>query len=251
MKSRGFSLIELLVVIAIIAILVAMLTPLILQVKETSKVRVCVSNMRQLGQAILNYIEDNSGYGLPQNTPTAVRNPWVLSVEPLLPNYIPGSPQMLRSYIRSLNGNKIVPHPKHIWVCSGDLFRGAGEESMEPYWWNCGSSYMYPGPEAYCHSPSAGMYSRDRVTPRKPFAWRNPKRNILIADYWYDFHSGGQRVDHKMIGDITPDMWRDIRQLKSTNALFLDMHVRALTPGERDLCVRYVRIDDNPHYSPP
>jgi prepilin-type N-terminal cleavage/methylation domain-containing protein/prepilin-type processing-associated H-X9-DG protein len=63
----AFTLIELLVVVAIIAVLAAILLPALQQAKESSRRSVCMSNLRQLGIAMLSYADDNNGW-LP--TPT-------------------------------------------------------------------------------------------------------------------------------------------------------------------------------------
>ncbi|HWP31119.1 MAG TPA: prepilin-type N-terminal cleavage/methylation domain-containing protein [Fimbriimonadales bacterium] len=52
----AFTLIELLVVIAIIAIIAAILFPVFEQAKRQSKQTVCLSNMNQLGLAMMNYL---------------------------------------------------------------------------------------------------------------------------------------------------------------------------------------------------
>jgi prepilin-type N-terminal cleavage/methylation domain-containing protein/prepilin-type processing-associated H-X9-DG protein len=57
----GFTLIELLVVIAIIAILAAILFPVFAQAKHAAKTKSCLSNQRQLGMAISQYINDYDG----------------------------------------------------------------------------------------------------------------------------------------------------------------------------------------------
>ncbi|HPP75822.1 MAG TPA: prepilin-type N-terminal cleavage/methylation domain-containing protein, partial [Armatimonadota bacterium] len=61
MNKRGFTLIELLVVIAIIAILAAILFPVFLTAKAAGQRSKCMSNMRQLGMAIMNYANDWRG----------------------------------------------------------------------------------------------------------------------------------------------------------------------------------------------
>jgi prepilin-type N-terminal cleavage/methylation domain-containing protein len=56
--KRGFTLIELLVVIAIIAILAAILFPVFAQARESARKANCMSNMKQLTLATLQYIQD-------------------------------------------------------------------------------------------------------------------------------------------------------------------------------------------------
>lgn len=61
-KSQpGFTLIELLVVIAIIAVLAALSLPTINKVQASSKSTKCLSNLRQIGTAVLAYPIENNG----------------------------------------------------------------------------------------------------------------------------------------------------------------------------------------------
>jgi len=57
-SRQGFTLIELLVVIAIIAILAAILFPVFAQAREKARQTTCLSNQKQLGLAILQYVQD-------------------------------------------------------------------------------------------------------------------------------------------------------------------------------------------------
>jgi len=57
-RKRGFTLIELLVVIAIIAILAAILFPVFAQAREKARQTACLSNMRQMGNAMNMYLQD-------------------------------------------------------------------------------------------------------------------------------------------------------------------------------------------------
>jgi len=60
-KSRGFTLIELLVVIAIIALLMAILMPVLHRAREQGMRAVCLSNLKQLTLAWIMYADENDG----------------------------------------------------------------------------------------------------------------------------------------------------------------------------------------------
>lgn len=68
--KRAFTLIELLVVIAIIAILAAILFPVFARAKESAKITQSLSQMRQLGTAIMIYAGDHDDFFAPASNRT-------------------------------------------------------------------------------------------------------------------------------------------------------------------------------------
>jgi prepilin-type processing-associated H-X9-DG protein len=62
---RAFSLVEILVVIGIIAVLIALLLPVLTMARVAARSVQCQSNMRQIGQALVMYANGNGGWMIP------------------------------------------------------------------------------------------------------------------------------------------------------------------------------------------
>jgi len=101
MKKEGFTLIELLVVIAIIAILAAILFPVFAQAREKARQITCTSNEKQMGLAVLQYLQDNDEqFPFLQYIPNAATGAvdWTDAIYPYVKNgdstNAPGGPQV-------------------------------------------------------------------------------------------------------------------------------------------------------------
>jgi prepilin-type N-terminal cleavage/methylation domain-containing protein/prepilin-type processing-associated H-X9-DG protein len=80
---HGFTLIELLVVIAIIAILAAILFPVFAQARDKARATACLNNMKQIGTALMMYVQDFDETNPPRNDNVAdFNNPAVVAVNP-------------------------------------------------------------------------------------------------------------------------------------------------------------------------
>ena len=68
-RRRGFTLIELLVVIAIIAILAALLLPVLAKAKDAGKKAQCLNNLHEMGLSLIMYADANDGFAARANSP--------------------------------------------------------------------------------------------------------------------------------------------------------------------------------------
>ncbi len=124
--ARAFTLIELLVVIAIIAILAALLLPVLGRAKEKSAAGFCLNNLKQWGLATQLYATDNADYLPPEGwanppvTPTAAvhTNSWYV----LLPQAI-GVPWY---YDMPWRTNAGLDPGRSVWICPSNSRRSNG-----------------------------------------------------------------------------------------------------------------------------
>lgn len=89
--QSGFSLIELLVVLAVIALLAALLFPVFASARERGRQTVCLSNLRQIGQALALYQSDYNGHA-PHINPFWNSFTRPNPAEPSVPDFTPYDP---------------------------------------------------------------------------------------------------------------------------------------------------------------
>jgi general secretion pathway protein G len=167
-NAPGFTLIELLVVIAIIAILAAILFPVFVTAKETTKTRVCSSNLRQISTAVQNYTSDwNDTFPRACDSEDRHDTPSVFAGVPLLWDAI-------NPYVKN----------KKIWKCPGDVgfmwvyvppydtVKNAYKELGSSYSWRIGLSY-------YTEGDRSGAPRRVQVSQI-----RYPQRCVMCMDIY-------------------------------------------------------------------
>lgn len=172
MRRKGFTLIELLVVVAIIAILAAMLLPALSRARERARSAVCMSNLKQLGLALLQYTEDYNGY-LPTcgalNITEGNRTVFYWKV-------------FGRSYFTGIDPYVGKKYPHDIWVCPS--------WKKSPSLASLGKSYAYYySYMGTCQYPYARYTSSWQWVPLQRL--RFPSKTIILYEYG-QFHEPGK-----------------------------------------------------------
>jgi len=140
-SRSAFTLIELLTVIAVIAILAAILIPLTGKIRTQANMAKSVSNLRQMGNGILLFAQDNNnvlvppGYreDLAKNHPVGknliVNGSWYAHLNPYVDQRVSGTDWEGSSDVFDLPGFEVDPSKKWLrgygmnqWIRSGDTY---------------------------------------------------------------------------------------------------------------------------------
>jgi prepilin-type N-terminal cleavage/methylation domain-containing protein/prepilin-type processing-associated H-X9-DG protein len=115
----GFSLIELLVTIAVIAILAALLLPVLSKAKSRARGMICLNNLKQLDLAAHEYATDNDDLLPPEGSPNGISlNGWY--------NLLPSSMGQLAYREMPWRTNRLAPLTSSVLLCPSNTNRSNG-----------------------------------------------------------------------------------------------------------------------------
>jgi prepilin-type N-terminal cleavage/methylation domain-containing protein/prepilin-type processing-associated H-X9-DG protein len=231
-RTRAFTLIEILVVVAIIALLVAILLPALARAREQARSTQCLTQLKQMGTAIVMYSGDNRGY-IPgpthyllyrdmanviaaQNTPSATA---FLKIN---------LPFFLARYMGDKRGKNL----DQVATCpTAQRIAKAGDSAGQAWYYQLKSDYICnttavgpagalvgnslgnkpyytTNPPNYfgclnlgdtLDNPSYSAVEKYNRSPKKLDKVRKPSEEWAIADLWY-WEAGGARASTRRVG---------------------------------------------------
>ncbi|HLJ57201.1 MAG TPA: type II secretion system protein [Chthonomonadaceae bacterium] len=142
MSRRGFTLVELLVVIGIIALVAAMVFPVLAAVRGKARETACLSNMRQHGLAFGMYAQDYDGYYPYAVDPADRDTPQIWSAFPAFQAQIPALPWLHDVLMPYEKSRELFHCPSDTGIVMED-FTGLELDCLPTCFAKHGTSYLY------------------------------------------------------------------------------------------------------------
>ena len=223
-RKGNFTLIELLIVIAIIAILASLLLPALNAAREKAQGASCLSNLKQSGTMVTQYVDSYNGVMLAGFT------------------FYDAAGKEKRSWADALEYTGILPKtdmPRSVqcpslFVAQGD---GVGPRRKYAGAYPVGALiYTYGMP--YCvnrTSSITGMFYKQSLATRTDSSFlaikkfKQPSRAVILAD---SAMSSAERRQHYLLRywDSTPSQILQMRHSGKFNAGFIDGHAAPTSP---------------------
>jgi prepilin-type N-terminal cleavage/methylation domain-containing protein/prepilin-type processing-associated H-X9-DG protein len=197
---KGFTLIELLVVIAIIAILAAILFPVFAKAREKARQSSCLSNVKQIGIAVLSYVQDND---------EMMPSTW------FGPTAYPGAyqwPQACAPYIKNWQ----------IFLCPSDTGRTMVANNGAP-----GSTLSFSFSVAYYSGSGVAGVSANGPNGKALSSLQDPSGTIIMADGTGSFEFGWPNI----AGQPADMSFLPVRHNDGVNCGFVDGHAKWFKPS--------------------
>lgn len=212
-RATAFTMIELLAVIAIIVVLAAILFPVFARAKAQAKQTVCVSNLRQIGDAITLYMNDNDGLFPSAVDPSDKYDPQIWSQFPAFEARIPYMPmmnQVLQPFIKS----------NEIFHCPSDTGMQVLDTNFPMTFYASPTMYAMYGTSYFFRTEIAFKFFSEEQ-------FKLPANVNVLFDGGGQWHGSGRALQPS----DDPDTAASLLQGYRYNCLFGDMHAKSLTYG--------------------
>ncbi len=233
MNRQAFTLIELLVVIAIIAILASILFPVFARARENARRTSCLSNLKQVGLAFMQYTQDyDERYPLPvwqTNFPNDVNT--LVAQSPR----VPGTPADAFSSTANYSWKDFVyPYVKNLQVFICPSWVNPYPTSTA---WSKAASYGY---NQLVGGWKSGTGKAESFEPRKLSDVLRPAEIVMVLDFPYvgdtnpsAYCSTGSSGFLNPTSTYHEIMWP---HFKGGTVMFTDGHVKWYQRGSASVC---------------